>query len=145
MDYRDSGVFTRALFPLVVLFVMVLLGLLACDNASQKGVPIGDHGGLEQLAAAYRKVLQAYPVAPASMPPEDKKEFVERVFTAAGYQYSATLKAFARHGIDGTNQDHRDLVDLLFLPHKGLTDAELPRLYPADELAAVRSLQAGLR
>jgi len=140
MNNRDSGVFTRALFPLMVLF-----GLLACDNTSQKVVPIGDHGGLEQLAAAYRKVLQEYPVAPASMQPEGKKKFVERVFAAAGYQYSATLKAFARQGIDGTNQDHRDLADLLFLPHKGMADAELPRLYTADELAAVRSLQAGLR
>jgi len=124
---------------------MVLFGLLACDNASQKVAPIGDHEGLEQLAAAYRKVMEEYPVAPASMQPEDKKKFVERVFTEAGYQYSATLKAFARHGIDSTNQDQRDLADLLFLPHKGLNDAELPRLYTADELAAVRSLQAGLR
>lgn len=124
---------------------MLLCGLLACDNSSQKAAPIGDHAGLEQLATAYRSVAQEYPAHPASMRPAGKKEFVERVFATAGYSYSATLKVFAKQGIDVTSQDQRDLADLLFLPHKGLVDTELADLYSVEELAAVRSLQTGLK
>lgn len=143
MNYRDFRHCTWTLF--LPLLLLLLLGLVACDRGSQKPAPIGDHAVLEQLAAAYRTVAEEYPVQPASMRPVGKKEFVDGVFKAAGYDYSATLTAFAKQGVEVTNQDQRDLAELLFLPHKGLAETELVKLYSTDELAAIRSIQASLR
>lgn len=120
-------------------------GLAGCENTSQTPAPVGDHGALEQLATAYRGVAQEYPVQPASMRPAGKKEFLERVFVRAGYHYAATLKAMARQGMNITNQDQRDLVELLFLSHRGLADADMALLYSDDELAAIRTIQAALK
>ena len=130
---------------MLLLLILALPVLSACDNGSLKPAPVGDHVVLEQLADAYRSVAQQYPMQPASMPPEGKKKFIEGVFTTAGYSFSATLKAFAKQGVDVTNQDHRDLVELLMLPHKGLTDADMATLYSTEELAAIRSIQSSLK
>ena len=138
----------RNFTPLVwmrLLLILVLLVLSACDNGSLKSAPIGDHSVLEQLADAYRNVAQEYPVQPASMRPAGKKKFIEGVFTTAGYSYSATLKTFAKQGVDTTNQDHRDLTELLMLPHKGLTDTDMAELYSIEELVAIRSIQSSLK
>ncbi len=127
------------------MLILALLVLSACDNGSPKPAPIGDHAVLEQLAEAYRSVAQQYPVQPASMRPAGKKKFIEAVFGAAGYGFSSTLKAFAKQGVDATSQDHRDLAELLMLPHKGLADTDMAALYSADELAAIRSIQSSLK
>ena len=133
-----------ALPPFLLLMVSLLV-LSACDNGTPKPAPIGDHAALEQLADAYRTVAQQYSVQPASMRPAGKKKFIEGVFTAAGYSFSATLKAFANQDLDATNQDHRDLAELLMLPHKGLADSDMMTLYSTEELAAIRSIQSSLK
>ncbi|WP_455216993.1 hypothetical protein [Kaarinaea lacus] len=131
---------------LVVILVVLSIGLTACESSKTvKTAPIGDHAVLEQLATAYRSVAAEYPVQPSSMRPKAKKEFVERVFKTAGYHYGATLTSFARQGVDITNQDQRDLADLLFLPHRGLGEDEMKNIYSADELAAIHLIQAGLK
>lgn len=130
---------------MLLLLILALPVLSACDNGPLKSAPIGDHVVLEQLADAYRSVAQQYPVQPASMRPAGKKKFIEGVFTTAGYSYSATLKTFAKQGVNVTNQDHRDLVELLMLPHKGLTDSDMATLYSSEELVAIRSIQASLK
>ncbi|WP_455198261.1 hypothetical protein [Kaarinaea lacus] len=139
-----SGHFS--VFGNIVILIALSVGLAACEsNQPGKAAPIGDHAVLEQLASAYRSVAAEYPVQPSSMRPKGKKEFVERVFTTAGYHYGATLTDFARQGVDVTNQDQRDLADLLFLPHQGLGIEEMDNLYSADELEAIRAIQAGLK
>lgn len=123
---------------------MVFLPFLivsGCDNGNHKPAPIGDHAVLEQLAEAYRSVAEGYPVQPSSMRPAGKKEFVERVFSTAGYHHASTLKAMAVQGADVSNQDHRDLAELLMLPHKGLAERELAALYSSEELAAIGSIR----
>lgn len=130
---------------MLLLLILALLVLSACDNSPLKPAPIGDHSVLEQLADAYRSVAQQYPAQPASMRPAGKKKFIEGVFTTAGYSFSATLKAFAKQSVDVTNQDHRDLAELLVLPHKGMTDADMATLYSSEELVAIRSIQASLK
>ena len=136
--------FTRNTLILVwvPLLMLVTFSFLGCgNNHSQKPVAIGDHAALEQLATAYRSVAEEYPVQPASMRPAGKKEFVIRVFETAGYHYRATLMAFAKQGADVTNQDQRDLADLLFFPHRGMSEADMKDLYTADELEAIQSIQ----
>lgn len=136
---------TSRLFQLLALTLFVA-GLVACGgDHSRKSAPIGDHEVLEQLATAYRTVGEEYQLQPSSMRPSGRKEFVERVFQAAGYHYESTLFALAKQGVDVTNQDQRDLADLLFLPHRGLSESEMKDLYSADQLNAIRSIQAGLK
>ncbi len=142
MKNKDFSLFARVM---VLLLFLSLLFLSACDNGSPKPAPIGNHVALEQLADAYRSVAQQYPVQPAAMHPAGKKKFIEAVFTAAGYSFSVTLKAFAKQGIDVANQDHRDLAELLMLPHKGLADTDMATLYSTEELDAIKAIQASLK
>jgi hypothetical protein len=119
--------------------------LLACSQApSGTPAPLGDYATLEKLADAYRKVGQSYPVQPHSMRPAGRKQFLQQVFAEAGYDYSATLTAVAAAGVDASNQDHRDLVELLLLPHQGMAEADWDELYTRAELAAVQDIRAAM-
>jgi hypothetical protein len=143
MNNRDFNLFAWRLFlPLLLFFILLVSG---CENGSPKPAPIGDHAVLEQLAESYRSVAQQYPVQPASMRPAGKKKFVEEVFKKAGYSFSATLKVFAKQGVDVTSQDHRDLAELLMLAHKGLADTDMATLYSPEELDAIKAIQASLK
>lgn len=118
------------------------LSLLACEKAPGKAAPIGDHAVLEQLADAYRKVAQEYPVQPAGMRPAGRKEFLKQVFMQAGYDYGETLRAFAKQGVDATSQEQRDLAELLLLPHRGLAKVDWPDVYSSEELAAIKRIES---
>jgi hypothetical protein len=131
-------------FQPIVLLVLVF-NLLSCEKAPGKAAPIGDHAVLEQLADAYRKIGQEYPVSPSGMRPAGKKEFVQRVFQKAGYDYAETLKAFAKQGVDVTSQDQRDLAELLLFPSRDLASADWKDVYMSEELAAVKVINAGLQ
>lgn len=120
--------------------------MTGCNSDSpRKPAPIGDHAVLEQLATSYRSVSDEYPTQPASMRPKGRKEFVKRVFEVAGYNYGATLSAFAKRGADVINQDHRDLAELMFLPHRGVSKVDMEKLYSTDELQAIRAIEADLK
>jgi len=124
---------------------LVFSALLACGNEPQQAAPAGDHAVLEQLANAYRKVSEQYPVQPQAMPPEGRRKFLDQVFAQAGYNYSATLFASANPTTVTAGKDRHDLMDLLLLPTKGLSDEALAKLYPADELVAVQTIRKAFR
>lgn len=129
----------------IVLLATLSVVLFGCGADAQKPAPAGDHAVLEQLADAYRHVGELFPMQPQSMPPKGRKDFLNKVFAQAGYSYSATLMALAKVGGSITNQDHRDLVDLLLLPSKGLSDEDLASIYNTDEVLAVRQLRDTFR
>lgn len=120
----------------------MLLGCSYDSNDAQKPAPLGDYAVLEQLAAAYRATSEQYSIQPQAMHPEGRRDFLRKVFARAGYSYSATLLAMADAEVSIINQDHRDFVELLLLPSKGLADADLVSIYSADELPVVRRLRA---
>jgi len=126
----------------IPLLATVSMLLLACSDNALKPAPVGEYTVLEELASAYRATSEQYPMQPQAMPPEGRRDFLTQVFMQAGYSYSATLLALADAEVVMTNQDHRDLVDLLLLPGKGISDTELATIYSADELAVVRRLRA---
>ena len=131
--------------PLAGLLVILTLALFACGEKVQKATPVGDYAVLEQLANAYRSVGEQYPMQPQAMPPQGRREFIEKVFQQAGYSYSLSLLAVGQSTDSITHQDHRDLVDLLLLPNKGMSDESLPALYNAEEQVAVRHLRTVFR
>jgi hypothetical protein len=126
------------------LALLLIATLTACGEQKLQ-IAAGNHAVLEQLAEAYRKVGEQYPVQPQAMPPEGRKKFVNQVFAQAGYSYSASLIALANVGADGAKPDRRDLAELLLLPTKGLSDKALTKVYSEDELAAVKRLQTIFR
>ena len=127
------------------IFIISIILLAACSGEDFPPAPAGDHAVLEELADAYRKVSQQYPLSPKSMPPAGRREFVERVFRSAGYDYAATLHALAKQGVSPTSQDQRDLVELVFLPHAGISNEAMGDLYSEQELASIYRIQAAMR
>jgi len=134
---------------LLLICLPLLLANSALIGCQQKPVaepaPLGDYAVLEQLAEAYREVAEQYPLQPRQMTPALRRQFVEQVFQRAGYDYTATLGAMARQGVDVTNQDHRDLAQLVLLPHQGLDHEARVELYSSGELASVEAIEAALR
>lgn len=131
---------------LTLSLIFALLCVAGCDDTPEATpAPLGDHAVLEKLADAYRAVADRYPVQPRVMAPQDRREFVEQVFRRAGYDYTATLGAMAREGVDVTNQDHRDLADLVLLPHQGLSEEAKAELYSSGELTSIHAIEAALR
>ena len=126
------------------LFGLLVSGLVGCGEALKPAAPIGDLAVLEQLAEAYRQTSEQVPVQPRGLRPEARKQFVQQVFAAAGYDYGATLAALAQ-GVDAANQQHRDLAELLLLPVSGLADEAAAGLYSASEWQAVRHIRQVLR
>lgn len=125
--------------------LLAILGLMACDDDKQQIVLMGDYAALEQLATAYRKVSEKYPVPPQAMPARGRKEFLSEVFLQAGYNYSATLMAAGQFASDSSSKEQRDLVELLLLPVKGVSNEVRADLYTDDELVAMQRLQLNFR
>lgn len=78
---------------------------------------------------------------PVKMPPESRREFVERVFTNAGYDYSRTLLALAGAPQESISTHHRDLKQLLFLPRYGIKPEEAKEIYSEDEWRAMQQIE----
>jgi hypothetical protein len=123
--------------------LLLCLALTACGGKSPtQPAPIGDHGALEQLAAQYDKLSERIPVSPHRLSPSERKDFVTKVFAAAGYSYSATLHRLAQGGWDVNDQNAQDLVALLFMPHTDLRPEDnLSGVYSQQELADLRKVQ----
>ena len=126
------------------LWLLLAATLTACGNETLPAAA-GDHAVLEQLAQAYRQVGDHYPMQPQAMSPEGRRKFLDQVFRQAGYSYSASLLALANGPADSTDQDQRDLSELLLLPAKGLSDNQLGKSYSDEEQAAVKRLRTTFR
>ena len=129
-----------------VLMVGVVL-LSACSTADKPGkpAPIGDKAVLQHLADEYTKLAQKVTVSPMRLSPSDRKDFVVKVFAASGYSYSSTLHRMAEGGWDVNDQNARDLVQLLFMPHADIRPSQgLEGVYTQQEMADVRKIQGML-
>ncbi len=140
----QKTIFKRIKFSVGVCLLLLVVALTACGKENLP-VAAGDHAVLEQLAQAYRKVGEQYPMQPQAMSPEGRKKFVSQVFMQAGYGYSASLISLANTAADSTDQDQRDLVELLLLPAKGLSDKVLAKSFSDEEAAAVKHLRSTFR
>lgn len=124
--------------------VLLVLVLTSCSTADEPGkpVPIGDKAALHRLADEYAKLAEQVPVSPMRLPPDKRKDFVVKVFAASGYSYSSTLHRMAAGGWDVNDQNARDLVELLFMPHTNINAPQgLEGVYSKQEMADVRMVQ----
>jgi len=124
--------------------MLVCMMLAACSRGSlpTQPAPVGNRAALEQLAAQYNRLAENIPVSPHRLPPAQRKDFIADVFAAAGYSYAATLHRLAQGGWDINDQNAKDLVQLMFMPHTDLRpDDSLTGVYSPQELADVRKVQ----
>lgn len=130
----------------LLLTVVVLFSGCSSKPALPVAAPLGDNAVLEKLAASWEKLSDnRLAVSPASLPGDGRKEFLERVFKDAGYDYSATLKQMASQAFDKNNKLYSDMAELLLLPHR---NAQVPmdpaQYYSIEELQAVAALERAL-
>ncbi len=123
---------------LTALFVLVT----ACNQQNPiEAAPLGEKYALENLAESYRKLSDRYPVAPMSLPPKAKYDFVEQVFANAGYNYSNTLLELSRINPQEVTQWHKDIKQLLLLPKAGLSDEDSKTMYSESERRAIKAIE----
>ena len=126
---------------LTALTLLLLLTMTFCsENTPQVSAPPGDKVALEKLADAYRKYSDGLPSSPANLRPEARKKFIKRVFSTAGYSYQATLSALSTVQKPEFSQHHKDLQELLFLPHHNNRLQDLPDLYSGQEIVAIEAI-----
>ena len=115
--------------------------LYACTTQRpDTAAPLNDKATLEKLAAAYEKVSQSFPVSPVNLIPKARRDFVEQVFTECGYGYSATLLELAKIEPAAITQYHKDIRDLLFMPHYATDFEESRRIYSEAEMKAIEQI-----
>lgn len=126
-----------------ILALTTLLAISSCNSHidALPVTPMGEQTALENLAAAYRTQAENLPVSPVSMHPQARKTFIISVFTKAGYSYHKTLYALANLTPAQINQHHRDLAQLLKLPHHAVATDIKPALYSTEELNALDKIE----
>jgi len=127
---------------LMPLIFTVILIIAACGSPQQihEAAPLNDKIALEKLASAYEAAAETIPVSPTMLNPEARKRFVEKTFNDAGYSYSATLLALSKVKPDTITQYHRDMKQLLLLPHYGIPFEETKHIYTAQEIQAIQTI-----
>lgn len=133
------------------LFKGLLAGLLvmvlqACSQgpAELTAAPLGDRSVLEDLADAYTEVSNGKLAAsPMTLPGDKRKQFLEEVFAAAGFSYSLTLSGMASEQFDKNQKLHRDLADLVLMPHRNQRNPRvaMDRIYTAQELQDIAVIE----
>jgi hypothetical protein len=128
--------------PALWIMAVSLVVLSGCGSGDRlPSAPLGDRATLETLAEAYKNASKSIPMNPVKMPPESRREFVERVFTEAGYDYSRTLLDLAGTQQKDISTHHRDLKQLLFLPRYGIKPEEAKAIYSEEEWRAMQKIE----
>lgn len=137
---------TRHTVYLALLVVILLSAAAACTNTGSYGAaPLGDKATLEKLADAYRNISDNLPVTPTNLSPADRRKFLGQVFNRAGYDYPSTLLALAKVQTPQVNQNHKDLKQLLYLPHFDKRLEALSEIYQPDEIAAITAIDEQIK
>lgn len=115
----------------IIISMLLSALLVACGNEPKTltPAPLGDRMVLEKLAKSWEKISnENLNTTPMSLPGDQRKRFVEMVFTDNGYSYSATLHALATQNFDKSNQVYIDMAELVLMPHR---NPKIP-MEPAD-------------
>ncbi len=125
--------------------ILALLNITACSRGDLPPSPIGDKAVLEKLANAFRDEANRFAWSPRDQTPSSKRDFVENVFAAAGYNYDKTLAHLAANKLESGNQLHRDLVELVFYPTNGISQDDIAKIYDDNEVAAIQKIKSEMR
>lgn len=131
---------------LLILCILLIVPLVACEKQkAADAAPLNNVGTLEELAAAYEKLSEQIPTSPAKLAPKARKKFVVQVFEKAGYGYNETLQNLAKVNRGEITRLHRDMQELLFLPHYGLGDQIKQEIYDEQQQQAIKLIENNFR
>ena len=132
---------TKVLFHLTLLLLLALL-IVACEQKKPgTAAPLNDIATLEKLAKAYKEVSDQFPVSPVNLAPNVRRKFVEQVFFSAGFGYSETLTSLSQVQKENITKLHRDMQELLFMPHYRLQADAMKDIYSEQELFAISKIE----
>ena len=138
--YRHPYFKTIPIFSILLLAALIL-GITACEKEQiHDPAPLNDIPTLEKLATAYNEISQQFPVSPSNLAPGARRKFVEQVFATAGFGYKETLASLSEVKKGDITKLHRDMRELLFLPHYGLPKEALTGIYSERELAFIAKI-----
>lgn len=130
-----------------MLAALLAAGVSACEGqAPTAAAPLGDETALQKLATAYHAVEEQehLEMPPASLPPDKRKKFIDRVFAQAGYSYAATLAKMATGNANLAEKHTRDMAELLLMPHRSSSIA-LEEVYSTEEVKDIRALESKMK
>ncbi len=126
-----------------LLCTILLVATYGCSTDNPLvAAPIGSIAPLEKLADSYKQIESSYPSNKTSLPPARKREFIDRVFSLSGYDYTLTLLSMGEMQLDAKNKNQKDLAELLLVPTVGLSSSELADIYSTEEVQAFKKLKA---
>ena len=129
-------------------FLLGIFFLSGCSSSQQQqlpAAPLNDKEALEKLASSYETVSDTIPVNPVNIRPTARKKFVEQVFSEAGYNYSATLHALAKVQPKSITQYHKDIKQLLFLPHYKVNFDKIKDIYSEEEIKSIETIRLNIK
>jgi len=142
MFYMKIKSYKNKYFFFALLLASLFLATSGCSRDNQLiAAPLGNITALENLADGYNKIESSYPSNKVSLPPSQKREFIGRVFSAAGYDYTLTLLSMSSAQLDAKNKNQKDLAELLLVPTVGLSTSALADIYSDEELEAFLKLK----
>ncbi len=144
---KKAVIFNIRYYCATISIVLLALFMTACGSGrplAEGEVPQGDRAAMEKLEASYVKLSQQLLSSPANLAPRERKEFVQQVFSDAGFDYAITLRAIADGGLDKRKRYHHDLVELLFMPHLANRLDKLSEIYSPAEIEAIEKISLQL-
>lgn len=129
--------------PLRILLILATVWLFSCNSsqpAQYQAAPLDSKPVLEKLASAYNSIAETIPVSAVNLRPAARKKFVVQVFNEAGFDYSATLQSLSKVQAGSVTQYHKDMQQLLFMPHYKTKFEEVKDIYTVEEVKAIDAI-----
>ena len=137
------------LFPWLswlIVLALILPIIVACEQKKAgTAAPLNDIATLEKLAQAYKEVAEQFPVNPVNLAPNVRRKFVEQVFSSAGFGYSETLTSLSLVKKENITKLHRDMQELLFMPHYRLQQDSMKDIYTEQELLTIQKITTNFK
>ena len=125
----------------LTIILMLFFAFSGCgDKTQMPAAPLGKKQTLENLADAYRKTASQLSMSPTHLTPVKRRQFLEQVFSQAGYSYSDTLTALSSIEKSSINQHHKDLKQLLYLPHYDKKYQAISDIYSEEEIRTIKKI-----
>jgi len=127
----------------VLFFIWALCLTASCGNSDLEypAAEPGDLKTLQRLADSYTQLSGQLEASPIMLRPQARKKFIVRVFNHVGLSYHKSLIKLGNSEISLISKNHRDLAQLLRLPHYGQADSIKKELYDKEELNALDKME----